>query len=136
MPNATGKCLCGAVSLSTTSMSQNIGACHCNMCRTWGGGALLGVDCGTEVKLEGAENIGVYNSSEWAERGFCKNCGTHLFYRLKQDQQYFVPAGFFQEQPDLTFTHQIFVDEKPEYYTFANVTENMTGKEFMSQFGT
>jgi hypothetical protein len=25
---AKGSCLCGAVSLSTTSMSKNVGACH------------------------------------------------------------------------------------------------------------
>jgi hypothetical protein len=134
MSNVTGKCLCGAVSLSTTSMSQHIGACHCTMCRTWGGGALLAVDCGTDVKLEGGENISVYLSSVWAERGFCKHCGTHLFYRLKQNHQYFVPAGLLQDPLNLTFAHQIFIDEKPEYYAFANATENMTGAEFMSQF--
>ena len=25
-------------------------------------------------------------SSAWAERGFCKNCGSHLFYRLKENK--------------------------------------------------
>ncbi len=39
---AKGRCLCGAVSLSTTSMSKNVGACHCSICRNWGGGQ--GVD--------------------------------------------------------------------------------------------
>jgi hypothetical protein len=52
--------------------------CHCNMCRIWGGISLLVVHTGAS----GKENISVYPSSEWAECGFCKHCGTHLFYRL------------------------------------------------------
>jgi hypothetical protein len=36
-----GSCLCGAVTLSTTTMSPLVSACHCNMCRKWGGSALL-----------------------------------------------------------------------------------------------
>ena len=66
---AKGSCLCSAVSLSTTSMNRHYSACHCSMCRKWGGGALLVVDCGSDVSFEGEENIGIYQSSEWAERG-------------------------------------------------------------------
>ncbi|WP_442946551.1 GFA family protein [Nostoc sp. 'Peltigera malacea cyanobiont' DB3992] len=46
---AKGSCLCGAVSISTTSMSENVTACHCSMCRNWGGGPLLVVECESDV---------------------------------------------------------------------------------------
>ena len=42
-------------------------------------------DCGTDVIFEDESAIGVFESSEWAERGFCKSCGTALFYRLRGD---------------------------------------------------
>ena len=42
-----GSCLCGAVSLSTTSLIHEVAACHCSTCRKWGGGALLAVECGS-----------------------------------------------------------------------------------------
>lgn len=131
-----GCCLCKAVSISTANMSNLVGACHCGMCRKWGGGALLVVECGSDVSFEGVENIGVYQSSEWAERGFCQKCGSHLFYRLKQNNQYFIPAGLFDnsEGLGLIFEHQVFIDEKPEYYSFANETKNMTGAELFAQF--
>jgi hypothetical protein len=129
-----GSCLCKAVSISTTNMSNLVGACHCNMCRNWGGGAFLAVDCGSDVSFEGEENIGVYQSSEWAERGFCQKCGSHLFYKFKQNNQYFIPAGLFDNSGGLIFDHQVFIDEKPEYYTFANETKNMTGAELFAQF--
>jgi hypothetical protein len=131
---AKGSCLCGAVSLSTTSIDRHIAACHCSVCRKWGGGALLAVECGSDVSFKGEENIGIYQSSEWAERGFCNKCGSHLFYRLKQNHQYYIPAGIFDNDEGLVFEHQVFIDEKPAYYSFANETKNMTGAELFAQF--
>jgi hypothetical protein len=131
---AQGSCLCGAVKISTNNMSNLVGACHCNMCRKWGGGALLAVECGSEVSFSGEENIGVYQSSQWAERGFCQKCGSHLFYKLKQNSQYFIPVGLFDNSENLRLDHQVFIDEKPEYYSFANETHNMTGAQLFAQF--
>jgi hypothetical protein len=129
-----GSCLCGAVTLSTTTMSPLVSACHCNMCRKWGGGALLVVECGSNVSFGGEENTGIYESSEWAERGFCKQCGSHLFYKFKQNGQYYIPVGLFAPVDGLVFDHQVFIDEKPEYYSFANETRKLTGAELFAQF--
>ena len=129
-----GSCLCGAVSLSTTSLNNQVAACHCSMCRKWGGGPLLAVECKSDLSFSGAENIGVYQSSEWAERGFCQKCGSHLFYRLKENQHYYIPVGLFDNSESLVFGQQVFIDEKPEYYSFANETKNMTGAEIFAQF--
>ena len=105
------------------------------MCRRWGGGPLLAVDCGTDVSIEGEEHVGTFSSSEWAERGFCKSCGTHLFYRLRESGQYIMPVGLFDEAgAPVNFDHQIFIDEKPEYYAFANETRNMTGAEVFAMY--
>ncbi len=131
---AQGSCLCGAVRISAKNMSNIVGACHCNICRKWGGAAFLAVECGSDVSFSGEENIGVYQSSEWAERGFCQKCGSHLFYKLKQNNQHFIPVGLFDNSEGLRFDHQVFIDEKPEYYSFANETHNMTGAELFAQF--
>jgi hypothetical protein len=130
----TGKCLCGATHFTAYTMSKNIGACHCDMCRKWGGGPLLVTDCGTAVTFEDENSITVFNSSDWAERGFCKHCGTHLFYRLKESGQYYIPVGLFDDGSAFIFDHQIFIEEKPPYYCFANETENMTGAEMFAKF--
>lgn len=134
-PNpAQGRCLCGAVTLSVARPASSVGACHCSMCRKWGGGPLLAVECGTEVRIAGEENVSVFDSSPWAQRGFCKHCGTHLFYRLKEPQQYHLPVGLFDEAPEFSFDQQIFIDEKPAYYRFANDTKNMTGAEVFALY--
>lgn len=129
-----GSCLCGAVHISAKTTSEHVGACHCGMCRKWTGGPLLAVDCGNDVSFEGKENISTFDSSEWAERGFCSKCGTHLFYRLKQQNQYIVPVGLLDNYQPAAFDHQIFIEEKPSFYSFANETKNMTGAEVFAQF--
>lgn len=130
----TGSCLCGAVKITANRVHHSIGACHCGMCRKWTGGPLLAVDCGSDVSFAGEENITVYNSSDWAERGFCKQCGSHLFYHLKEAEQYIMPVGLFDDTDGFSMDHQIFIDFKPPYYDFANETRMMTEAEVFAQF--
>ena len=137
MPDSTitkGHCLCGKVRVQVPNISTRVWACHCGMCRRWGGGPLLSTDCGTGVILEGEDNISVYDSSDWAERGFCSNCGTHVFYRLKENGQYHMPVGLFENEEGLVLDLQVFFDEKPEYYCFANETRTMTGEEVFAEY--
>ena len=124
-----GSCLCKAVTMNVTIRNRHVDACHCSMCRTWGGGPLLAVECESDAAFDGKDNVAVFDSSEWAERGFCKHCGTHLFYRLKLDGHYVVPAGLLGDQAAWEFTTEIFIDEQPDYYAFANDTKKMTGAE-------
>ena len=132
--SGSGTCLCKAVSFSANSISQKVGVCHFNMCRTWSGGPYIGIDCGSDVQFNG--EVARYKSSEWAERGFCCACGTHLFYRFIESGTMIMPAGVFNEGLDLVMDHQIFIDEKPHYYDFANQTQNMTGAEVMKMFAS
>ena len=76
-----GQCLCGAITL-TTPDQKTVDACHCGMCRRWGGGPALGVACGSDVQIDGGDKLITYRSSDWAERAFCGTCGTHMFYRV------------------------------------------------------
>ena len=127
-----GHCLCGAVRITAKQAASHVGACHCRMCRRWGGGPFLEIDCGTDVVIEGADNVTVYPSSEWAERAFCSACGTNLFYRLKETGEHMVCAGIFDDEDGLSFRSQVFIDAKPDYYSFAEDTENLTGAELFA----
>ncbi|HWV41148.1 GFA family protein [Pseudorhodoplanes sp.] len=130
----SGGCLCGAVRFTATPANDDVGACHCSICRRWSAGPFMVRDCGTSLKIEDASKAGVYRSSEWAERGFCKTCGTTLYYRLIDKDMYFVSAEAFDDVKTLAFTSQVFIDEKPAYYDFANKTHNMTGAEVFALF--
>lgn len=129
-----GKCLCGAVELVVEIANTEIAACHCSMCRKWSGGPMLAIDSAEIKTISGESHISRFDSSEWAQRGFCSQCGTHLFYFLKPANHYHFPIGLFDTQADFNMTHQIFIDEKPGYYSFSNETQNMTGAEVFAHF--
>lgn len=131
---ANGKCLCGAVEVEIEVESPEVAACHCSMCRNWGGTPMMAMDAGDSMKVSDEAAVIRYQSSEWAQRGFCGTCGTHLFYLLIPANQYHVPVGLFESDSDFKFTHQIFIEEKPGYYDFSNKTENMTGAEVFAHF--
>ena len=128
-----GKCLCGAITVRTPD-KKSIDACHCGICRRWGGGPALGVPCGSDVQIDGVEQLKVYKSSEWAERAFCRECGTHIFYKLLHTNEYFVPADLFQNEIEFEFKEQIFIDMKHNYYEFTNQTLNITEAEVFAKF--
>ena len=130
-----GSCLCGVIRFTASNAEKSIGACHCNTCRKWGGGPLIGVHCGNEVSFLGEENISIYGSSDWAERGFCKVCGSHLYYRLKKNRHHFIPAGLFEDQSQFVLERQSYIDRKPSYYSFANNTHDMTENEMVDKYG-
>lgn len=130
----SGSCLCGAVRVAAKTKSTRIGACHCTMCLKWGGGPLFAAECESDVSFEGAEYITTFNSSDWAERGFCQKCGTHMFYRLKQEGHYAIPVGLFESGDQWTLAEQIFIDEKPSFYSLAEKTRDLTGAEVFAQY--
>lgn len=94
----------------------------------------MGVSCGSDVQIDGVDKLKVYRSSDWAERAFCSECGTHIFYRLLPTNEYFVPSGLFQDGVKFEFKEQIFIDRKPDFYEFANQTVNMTEAEILAKF--
>ena len=93
------------------------------------------IDCGAAVSFDDDRYVSVFDSSSWAERGFCRKCGTHLFYRIKETGQHMVPVGVFDDEEGLVFKTQVFIDEKPPFYHFGDETDEMTGAELFARFG-
>ena len=130
----TGKCLCGAVKIAVSGSHRDVGICHCSMCRRWGSGPNMAIDVGSDIEIDGRDNVTAYRSSPWAERAFCKTCGSNLYYRIVDADQYVVCAGVLDDPAGLTLTNQIFIDDKPNFYAFANETKTMTGAEVFAMY--
>ncbi len=129
-----GGCLCGAVRFTATLRQHKFGVCHCGSCRKWASGPYFAVGCGRQVTFEDETELAIYASSEWAERGFCRKCGTSLFYRLRDAGNYQMALGAFDDAGDLEFASQVFIDEKPASYDFANATRKMTGRQVIDTY--
>ena len=128
---ATGKCLCGAVRFTVADDVHDVHCCHCSMCRRWSGGPALAVSV-QDVGFKGDEQITLYDSSDWAERGFCRRCGSNLFYRLKEPGTYFLLMGAFDDQSAFKLASEIYVDAKPPGYELAGDHPRLTEEEFLA----
>lgn len=125
-----GGCLCGAVRFRARLTGTNFGVCHCPMCRKWTGSALLGITVPTaNVEWQGAENIAKRQSSGWAERAWCANCGSPVWFRVTVGGPYAgnleLPVGTFDDANGLTMTNEIYIDHKPDSYAFAGTGRNV-----------
>ena len=128
-----GRCLCGAVKFQATANNLDVSACHCSMCRRWSAGPYMEVTC-QMVAFDGEEHIGRIRSSDWAERGFCRECGSNLFYHIIGSSDYQLSAGLFDDPSQFTLSMQVFIDNKPDYYEFSNKTDTMTAAEVIAAY--
>jgi len=127
-----GKCLCGSVHFEVDGVHE-IDVCHCSMCRNWNGGPFVGADIRGHVTFKSESTLTWFASSDWAKRGFCITCGSSLFYKLNdQDDFWSISAGVFDLPKGLSIGKEIFVDEKPDYYNFSGDQPRYTGPEFLA----
>ena len=130
----SGGCLCGAVRFTAKLTSHDVAVCHCGMCRRWTGGPLMFVEVDGVPEFEGREAIGIYRSSEVGERGFCTRCGSILLWKVAGEDRYTFAAGALDDPSKLVLTKEIFVEDKPAFYDFANETEKQAGAEAMAGY--
>ena len=131
-----GQCLCGQVAFSLAVQDKHVHACHCQMCRRQSGGPSLSVEYVAEsLVYSRQDSVHVYDSSAWGQRVICAHCGTFLFWQSK-DMSY-VCANVFALEVDLAefeMNMEVYIDQKPALYAFANTTEQLTGEQLMAMF--
>lgn len=105
-----GHCLCCAVKLIVTRHANATSACHCSMCRRWTGAAMWCLDVPADaLMVEGP--VATYRSSSFAERAWCRECGTHLWIRDDNDADYELMPGLFDGAAALPLSHEIYTDK-------------------------
>ena len=129
-----GGCLCGAVRFTAVPTKLEMDVCHCSKCRRWSGGVFMAVPGGDTVKFESDAALGVFGSSDYGERLFCRTCGSTLAWRMKDGSSTAVSMQAFDDSSGFVFAEEIFIDEKPPQYAFANETRKLTGEEVFAQF--
>ena len=139
--DVNGACLCGQVRYRA-SLRPGTGACHCGSCRKWSGGPLMSVHAIGKVAFSGEEFISRYRSSEWAQRGFCSQCGSNLFYHLLPrpglpDGEYILSAGSVENQSIMNFDHEVYVDNNPGWYSFSgeSTRKQLTEGDILAMYG-
>jgi hypothetical protein len=111
-----GGCLCGAVRYRLHGPLRDIVACHCGQCRRWHGhvGAYTAVPRDA-LELTADGNLAWYRSSDRATRGFCRACGSSLFWQGEGRPHVAVAAGSLDDASGLCLAAHIFVADRAAY---------------------
>jgi adenylate cyclase len=118
----TGGCLCGAVRYEAEVYLQDAYYCHCRMCqRTSGAPAEIAVFVKPGTLRFSRAEPKFFQSSSWAERGFCSQCGARIVYRPRASEQAEytnLAVGCLDHPEDVVPIRHMCVDTQQPWYRF------------------
>jgi len=112
-----GGCLCGEVRFEVRGPLRDVVNCHCSMCQRLHGN--FGPHSkARKVNITITKNDGLawYKTSEIAQRGFCRVCGSGLFWEPFELDATGIIAGSLDCPTGLKTIGHIFVGEKSDFY--------------------
>ena len=113
----TGGCYCGLVQFRATGVRPSISECHCSQCRKQSGHRYATTTAKTsDIQIEGADQISWFQATAAARRGFCRSCGSHLFWQSLTEDRSAILAAAIDEPNGLQLTKHIFAADKGGYY--------------------
>ncbi|MFT3986122.1 GFA family protein [Aestuariivirga sp.] len=113
----TGSCLCGAVKFEVEGDLRPVLACHCWQCRKQTG-SYMSATAAADKDLKMMETRGLkwFRSSPEAQRGFCGECGSVLFWKADGSDSTSITAGSIDGKTDTAFEGHIFLSQVGDYY--------------------
>lgn len=117
----SGACLCGAVRFTAKGRFGAVSVCHCAQCRRWHGapGSYTSVRRDRLV-FQNESGLAWYRSSDRARRGFCRDCGTSLFWEETGAPHLALAMGCLDRPTGLREQLHIFTAHKGDYYDIAD----------------
>jgi hypothetical protein len=116
----TGSCLCGAVKFEIHGPLRPVIACHCHQCRKQTGTYMSATATKDDaLRITRSDGLKWYRSSEKARRGFCKECGSVLFWKGDGRDYTAIAAGSIDGSPGVPLEGHIFCDDAGDYYEIA-----------------
>lgn len=121
MTTLKGQCECGAVAFEVDNPRQEVTFCHCGQCRRTSGHFWAATNAQfTDLTFTSDSGLKWFESSDFAKRGFCKDCGSSLFYRTNGKEDIAIAIGALNQPTGLTPGKHIFVADKGDYYDIAD----------------
>lgn len=131
---ASGGCQCGAVRYHATAVLDTSHICHCRMCQKAAGNffaALIGIPRDALSWTRGTAVT--FKSSDQVERGFCRDCGTPLYYDYPTSKHLSVTTGSLDDPAKFPPKMQFGIEGRmPWFGTLPGLREEGTTEETMS----
>lgn len=112
-----GACLCGQVTFTLRLPLSPVVACHCSQCRKMSGHVWAASSVPVaQFRLTHAQGLAWFRSSDKAVRGFCKGCGSSLFWRETGQDVIYVAAGALEGPTGLALGENWHVADAADYH--------------------
>lgn len=118
-----GCCLCGAVRYAVRGeLRTNLRGCHCSQCRKTSGNFVVATACLDECLIidDPQAALAWYESSADAKRGFCKRCGSSLFWKNHHRDTISIMAGTLDHTTDMRICGHIYTADAADYVDFGD----------------
>jgi hypothetical protein len=113
----TGSCLCGLVAFELRGPLDDVVACHCTQCRKQTGNFWASTHTvDKDLHFTKKETLAWFRSSPTAQRGFCRTCGSTLFWKTDGSDVTSVCAGVIDGKSELKLAGHIYTDNAGDYY--------------------
>lgn len=126
-----GSCLCGQIQFLAGLPSKWCAHCHCSMCRKAHGAGYVtwvGFERGQVTFTEGEDRLSWFESSTGAQRGFCGQCGSSMFFRSQQwPGELHIALGCFEDAIDRRPRANVFFDRHVDWMPIDNKLKQMGG---------
>jgi hypothetical protein len=113
----TGGCQCGAVRYALLALPTDPHICHCRMCQKAFGSffaPLTGVPLAAFALTRG--RLSIFRSSDQAERGFCRDCGTPLTFHYIGRDRIAVSIGSLDRPQEVRPATQYGIEGRLPYF--------------------
>ena len=114
-----GRCLCGAIRFETSATPEGASVCHCGQCRRQSGHLWASAQV-PKNDLTVTGPVTWFDSSDKAQRGFCPNCGSFLFWHAHDEDTISFALGALDAPTGITLEKHIFTADKGDYYDIAD----------------
>ncbi|MCB6179828.1 GFA family protein [Rhodobacter sp. Har01] len=114
---AQGSCHCGAVAFRVDGPLRPVIDCHCSQCRKQSGHFWAATSAAhADFHLLRDDGLAWYRASPAARRGFCRHCGSFLFWQPEGEDRLSIAAGCLDGATGLATTESWFHEDAGDYY--------------------
>lgn len=127
----SGSCLCGQVQFLANLPSKWCAHCHCSMCRKAHGAGYVtwvGFEQDQVTFTQGADQLSWFDSSAGAQRGFCSQCGSSMFFRSQRwPGELHIAQGCIDGVLDRQPQANVFFDQHVDWMPIDNKLKQVDG---------
>ncbi len=132
----TGRCMCGAVQYEIHGPIRDVIACHCEQCRRASGHYVAATAAHPKhLSITRDDGLTWYEGTKQIRRGFCRICGSTLFFDHGDDYPTGVAAGSLDSGEAVKIAVHIWTEEAGNYYDIPADAPKFTSTEWKDRTG-